>query len=195
MSAQAYDQEEAVFAESIKELGGDVVARPSKDQDINQHWDIAVTLPGNPYMQSPRRVDVKGEKYHTQNNDTTKGKTVWWEWVAVIRKDESYSAAVVKTRAERIGWAIPNGLNRIIAQRLGDYYYCIEVAHAYEAITQKLRTPPNPFAAWDGAWNKLPYAQYSRYQRDDLCTAIPRADFMQLAQFTIKAKQKKETNQ
>jgi len=77
-------------------LRGDKILRmATRDEDMNEHWDVMDAEFG--------RVDIKGPKSTHRHGDTD--YALWWELRTVNRP------------TPQKGWGVPNGIDRMIALR------------------------------------------------------------------------------
>lgn len=118
---------------------------PDKKQDIEEHWDIEVTLP----LFGRRKIDVKGVKYTHRHGGAP---CVWWEWRNVRGGD---------------GWGVPNGLSRVVAQLMPDgVFYMSGVADMALRIKQAVNANGDRRGRGE-------FEIYQRDGRLDLVTRVP----------------------
>ena len=75
--------------------GSSFIRKSTKDEDINEHWDILDKEFG--------RVDVKAAKRKYRNGPID--YTIWWE-LRTVKRPPHWKAS--------LGWGVPNGIDRLI---------------------------------------------------------------------------------
>jgi len=127
----------------IKRRGNNFIRRATRNEDINEHWDVLDGELG--------KVDVKAAKRLYRHGDVD--DTVWWELKTVNRPPKGES---------KKGWGVPNGIDRFIAVKIKNNFYLIKP----EDIIVDLRNRCKEFYRGE-------FGLHSRPGRGDLTTILP----------------------
>ena len=142
-NAQSYLEGTSAEQEFIALRGNNYIRKSSKEEDINEHWDLLDSEFG--------RVDVKAAKRFSRSGEVT--YTIWWELKTVKRPPNWQSTK---------GWGVPNGINRFIAVRGEKAFYLIDPDDIYLDL-RKMCTE----------YYKGDFGLYNRQDRGDLMTILP----------------------
>ena len=148
MTHQSKSRTEGTAAECefIYLRGSFILRRATRDEDINEHWDVLDSEFG--------RVDVKAAKRRHRNGVVD--FTVWWELMTVNRPPDNKPC---------IGWGIPNEVERFIAVRIAEGFYLINPSDILEDMRKIYKR---------GKRGRLPFCLHGRPGRGDLMTILPR---------------------
>ena len=119
------------------------IRKATKEEDMNEHWDVLDEELG--------RVDVKAAKRLYRNGPLT--YTIWWELRTVKRPP--------KWQPQK-GWGVPNGIERLIAVRGPVSFFLIRP----ESIIDDLRERCSSYFRGE-------FGLHSRPGRGDLMTILP----------------------
>jgi len=127
----------------IQIRGNNFKRRATKEEDINEHWDVLDKELG--------RIDVKSAKRKSRWGDID--NTIWWE-LRTVKRPPLYKSCK--------GWGIPNGIDRLIAIRFADSFIMINPEHIIEDLRKRCTKK-----------GKGEFLLYSRPDRGDLMTILP----------------------
>lgn len=126
---------------------GKVLRRATRDEDMNEHWDVLDAEFG--------RVDVKSAKRFKRGEGID--FTAWWE-IKTVKRPPFYKS--------QNGWGMGNGIRRFIALRLEEGFYLMspeEVAEDLRLMNQRAALPKG----------RGEFCLHTREGRDDLTTILP----------------------
>ena len=136
--------------EFINLRGSSFIRKATKDEDINEHWDVLDKEFG--------RVDVKAAKRKYRNGPID--YTIWWELRTVKRPPHWES---------NLGWGVPNGIDRLIAVRSHKGFYLVSP----DDIVNDMRT-----IILSKKYGRDNFCLHERKDRGDLMTILP-LDYIQ----------------
>lgn len=137
--------EEGTEAEQqfIKLRSDTFVRKSTKDEDMNEHWDVLDEELG--------RVDVKAAKRFYRNGPVD--YTIWWE-LRTVKRPPNWQP--------QKGWGVPNGIDRLIAVHGPQSFYLLRP----ESIIDDLRKRCTEYFRGE-------FGLHSRPNRGDLTTILP----------------------
>ena len=127
----------------IERRGDNFIRRASKEEDINEHWDVLDSELG--------RIDIKAAKRKYRHGSID--DTVWWELRTVKRPPKGES---------KEGWGVPNGVDRLIAVKIEDNFYLIKPEKIIEDLRERCKE-----------YYRGEFGLHSRPGRGDLMTILP----------------------
>jgi hypothetical protein len=145
--------------EFISLRGSNFVRKSTKEEDMNEHWDILDAELG--------RVDVKAAKRLYRSGPVD--YTIWWE-LKTVKRPPNWQP--------QKGWGVPNGIDRLIAVRGADKYYLIKP----ENIIDDLRKRCTEYFRGE-------FGLHTRPGRGDLMTVLPLWYVIDNAELQIDVKQ------
>ena len=136
---------EGTEAEKLfRKLRGDnFVRRATREEDMNEHWDVLDSEFG--------RVDVKAAKRKFRSGPVD--YTIWWELKTVKRPPNWKSKS---------GWGVPNEVDRLIAVRAEDAFYLVNPSDIIKPLREKCTE-----------YYRGDFGLHSRPDRGDLMTILP----------------------
>lgn len=142
-NAASYNEGTKAELEFISLRGDNFIREATRNENINEHWDVLDKEFG--------KVDVKAAKRKYRKGPIN--YTIWWELLTVRRPPDW---------KPQEGWGVPNGIDRLIAVRAEKKFYLIKP----ENIIEDLRERCKEYFRGD-------FGLHTRPGRGDLTTILP----------------------